>query len=246
MSRALLIVGKAPVAGQTKTRLAVPPFSPDDAASLYRAFLLDTVQLALGLGWERVSVVHPRASRQVLVDLLPANVALLEQRGDGLGDALAFAFEATLASGFSRVVLIGSDNPTLPAELICEACAALDTHDVILGPSADGGYYLVGMTRPHLGLFEGIDWSTSLVYAQTVARADELELRVHAVPEWYDIDAPAELERLQDELRGCAPNVAPNTRAALDHLNSRYLWERAGATQAGGTNMVGVWPERSA
>jgi rSAM/selenodomain-associated transferase 1 len=218
MRRALLVVGKAPIAGQAKTRLVVPPLSPDDAATLYRAFLLDSVQLALGLGWERVSVVHPRAGREALVDLLPPNVVMLEQRGTGLGDALASAFETNLAEGFRKVVLIGSDNPTLPAELVDEACAALDTHDVVIGPSIDGGYYLIAMAQPHPGLFEGIDWSTSRVYGQTVARADELGLRTHAVSEWYDVDAPADLERLQHELRGTAPSVAPNTRAALDRL----------------------------
>jgi uncharacterized protein len=116
------------------------------------------------------------------------------------------------------VVLIGSDNPTLPRALIEQACAALDAHDVSIGPSADGGYYLIGLREPHLGVFEAIEWSTSRVYGQTLAQAERLGLRVHSVPEWYDVDEPTDLERLQRELATSSARVAPNTRAALARL----------------------------
>jgi rSAM/selenodomain-associated transferase 1 len=219
MRRALLIVGKAPVPGRTKTRL-VPPLSSEEAAELYRGFLLDSVSLGLDLGWERVSVVHPAGARQILADVLPSRVTLVEQSGHGLGDALSSAFERHLAAGFDRVVLIGSDNPTLPREPIREACAALDEHDLSIGPTLDGGYYLIGMRAPHLGVFENVEWSTPRVYGQTVARAAQLRLRVHAVPVWYDVDEPQDLERLRHDLLSLPPDVAPNTRAALDRLTA--------------------------
>jgi rSAM/selenodomain-associated transferase 1 len=219
MRRALLIVGKAPVPGRTKTRL-VPPLSSEEAAELYRGFLLDSVSLGLDLGWERVSVVHPAGARQILADVLPSRVTLVEQSGHGLGDALSSAFERHLAAGFDRVVLIGSDNPTLPREPIRAACAALDEHDLSIGPTLDGGYYLIGMRAPHLGVFENVEWSTPRVYAQTVARAVQLGLRVHAVPAWYDVDEPQDLERLRHDLLSLPPDVAPNTRAALDGLTA--------------------------
>jgi rSAM/selenodomain-associated transferase 1 len=219
MRRALLIVGKAPQAGSAKTRL-VPPLSAADAAALYRGFLLDSVALGLELGWERVSVVHPTGHRQALVELLPEPVQLFEQRGGGLVNALASAFEAHLAEGFDRVVLIGSDNPTLPRSPIDEACAALEEFDLSIGPSADGGWYLLGMREPHLGVFENVEWSTPRVHAQTLDRAERLGLRVHAVEEWYDVDEPNDLERLQRELVDCPPDVAPNTRIALTHVFS--------------------------
>src|SRR5258708_26775291 len=133
MRRALLIVAKAPVPGRTKTRL-VPPLSAENAAQLYRGFLLDGVTTGLELGWECVSIIHPAGQRELLADLLPSRVRLVEQSGTGLGDALASAFERHLAQGFSRVVLISSDNPTLPIEPIHEACAALDDHDLSIGP----------------------------------------------------------------------------------------------------------------
>jgi rSAM/selenodomain-associated transferase 1 len=215
MRRALAVVAKAPVPGRTKTRL-VPPLSADEAAALYRGFLLDTLQLAHSLGWERISLVHPRGDAPLLRGLA-AGVELLEQPREGLQQALSFAFEHHFAAGFDSVTLIGSDNPTLPVELIQDAQRALaHEQDLAIGPSLDGGYYLIGMRQPHLGVFDHIDWSTSSVYAQTLERAAGLNLQVHAVPEWYDVDEPADLERLVRELEGSPAGVAPNTRAALE------------------------------
>ena len=219
MKRALVVVGKVPRPGATKTRLT-PPLSPEQAALLYRAFLQDTLAVAVGLGWEQVTLIYPPqlgAERQ-LQAFLPAAVQLQPQPGSGLGAALAGAFASHLAAGFGRVVLIGSDNPTLPPTLIHQAAAGLDGHDVVIGPSADGGYYLIGMARPHLGLFERITWSTSVVFGETLERADELGLRALALPEWYDIDTVAELQRLRDELAGLPQSIAPATRAALVEL----------------------------
>jgi uncharacterized protein len=217
MRRALIVVGKAPEPGLTKTRL-VPRLSAEAAAELYCAFLLDAIDLGAQLDCQRLSVVHPRGAALTLKKLLPALVHLIEQPSQGLGEALAFAFERHFAEGFERVVLIGSDNPSLPAGPVEEAFAALDTHDLSIGPSADGGYYLIGMRRADLGVFNDIDWSTSRAYAQTLAQARRLGLRVHAVTEWYDIDTPADLERLQVELQSTDESVAPHTRAATRRL----------------------------
>ena len=214
MRRALVIVGKAPDAGQAKTRL-VPPLSPDQAAALYRAFLLDAVQLGLGLGWEQLSVVHPRGSADALRRFLPAGPALIEQPGRGIADALAHAFAFHFGQGFDRVVMIGSDNPTLPREPLDEAARALESCDVAIGPSDDGGYYLLGMIAPYLTLFDGIAWSTRHVCAQTRARASELGLRVGAVQRWFDVDEPADLDRLRTELAQADASVARHTRQAL-------------------------------
>jgi rSAM/selenodomain-associated transferase 1 len=219
MRRALLIVGKAPKTGAVKTRL-VPPLSLEDAAAVYRGFLLDSVALGLGLGWEQVSVIHPRGHRQTLLDFLPASIRLVEQAGDHLVDALASAFETHLAEGFDRVVLIGSDNPTLPRAPVDEACAALGEFDLSIGPSADGGWYLIGMRQAHLDVFDNVEWSTPRVYAQTVDQAHRLGLRVHTVQEWYDVDEPDDLDRLRRELLVSAPVIAPNTRAALGRVFS--------------------------
>src|ERR1700730_6992655 len=124
MCRALLIVGKAPRPGFAKTRL-VPHLSTEDAAVLYRGLLLDSVSLGLDLGWEQVTVVHPRGGGPSLAALLPTPAGLPGPHGHGPTDARTHAFATHLAQGFQRVVLIGSDNPTLPRAWIEQACLAL-------------------------------------------------------------------------------------------------------------------------
>jgi rSAM/selenodomain-associated transferase 1 len=220
VSRALVIVGKAPTPGSTKTRLS-PPLSPEQAAELYSGFLQDTVGLALGLGWDRVTLVYPPrpGAEQLLQALLPKTVCLLPQPGEGLGAALAGAFQHHLADGFTQVVLIGSDNPTLPGPLIESALRGLAEYDLVIGPSSDGGYYLVGMGQPHLGIFERITWSTDVVFQETLDRAVELGLSVFSVAEWYDVDSVAELYRLRNELAGLPPGTAPATRRVLAKLS---------------------------
>jgi uncharacterized protein len=217
MRRALVIVGKAPRPGRTKTRL-VPPLTDAEAAELSAAFLLDTIDSGLSLGWECVSVIHPatRGEAELLVGLVADGVELYAQSGTGLGDALRGAFIDHFRRGFERVVLVDSDSPTLPRRILEEACAALDRHDVTIGPSVDGGYYLLGLVKRRDRLFEGIAWSTSYVYQQTLARARGL--RVKALPEWYDVDVAADLSRLHADLARQPADVAAHTRRALSRL----------------------------
>ena len=219
MRKALIVVGKAPQAGVTKTRLC-PPLTPDQAASLYSAFLVDTVGTARSLGWARVTLVYPDASgaRAILTRLLPRDVRLEHQDGYGLGEALRGAFDREFAQGFDRVVLIGSDNPTLPASLIRAADDGLDRHDVVIGPASDGGYYLIGMDHAHPALFEGITWSTSVVYRETLERARAARLSVLSIEEWSDVDTFADLARVRSELGEADLTVAPTTRAELRAL----------------------------
>lgn len=216
----MVVVGKAPDVGSTKTRLS-PPLTPAQAAELYGAFLQDVAALAVGLGWDGATLIYPprRGAEAALGALCPPALALRPQAGAGLGDALADAFASHLAAAFDQVVLIGSDSPTLPRSIVEMASQALVDHDLVIGPSADGGYYLIGMTRPHLGVFEEITWSTDLVYGQTLQRAEELGLHVAAVDQWYDVDTAADLDHLRQELRGRPPEVAPMTRAALARLD---------------------------
>jgi uncharacterized protein len=215
MRRALIVIGKAPIPGISKTRL-VPPLSAEEAAAVYRGFLLDSLEMAASLGWERTSLIHPRGHAALLRGLRPSRIRLVEQPGQGLGQALAYAFAHHFEDRFDTVTLIGSDNPTLPPETVRTAEAALEAgSDVVLGPTIDGGYYLIGMRQPHLGLFEGIEWSTPRVYAQTLAQASRRNLRVHSVREWYDVDEPDDLDRLVRELESSPPSVAAHTRIAL-------------------------------
>jgi len=217
MRRALVIVCKAPRPGYVKTRL-VPPLSAEEAAELSRAFLLDTVSLGLALAWEAVRVVHPAADGPMLRATLPTQVTCEPQHGEGLGAALRGAFEQCFAHGFDRVVLIDSDSPTLPLRILREACARLEEQHVTIGPTADGGYYLLGLRQTCPGLFEGIAWSTASVYQQTCRRARELALSVSALEEWYDVDVPADLARLEADLIGQSLDVAVHTREILQRV----------------------------
>jgi rSAM/selenodomain-associated transferase 1 len=220
MRRALVIVGKAPTPGRSKTRL-VPPLHAQQAADLARAFLLDTVGLGLRLGWERVTVVHPAtaADSSGLAALLPHGVQRRPQHGTGLGDALAGAFATHLREGFERVVLIGSDTPNLPPSLVNAACDALDQDDMSIGPCADGGWYLLGLRRMCAQVFENVAWSTAAVYAQTLERAAEARLCVQPVPSWYDVDNAEDLWRLHVDLQNQPSDVAAHTRGTLEQLD---------------------------
>jgi rSAM/selenodomain-associated transferase 1 len=219
--RSIVVLGKAPRAGETKTRL-VPPLSAEQAAALYRAFLQDTVGTVLSLGWDDATLVHPATEHAAseLRAFLPPGMRLQPQLGEGLSEALSGAFSSRVRAGFECVVLIGSDTPTLPAELIEGAARALCTHDLVIGPSLDGGYYLLGMTSVHPALFDGIAWSTELVFGQTMERARELALRTHVLCPWYDIDTADELRRLREDLLALPPCVAAATRAALARLDT--------------------------
>jgi rSAM/selenodomain-associated transferase 1 len=214
--RALVVVGKAPIAGQVKTRLC-PPLTAQRAAGLHRAFLRDTVALAQAVDSVEVVVLYPPCdgAERALIEALGPTARLLPQRGEGLGDALSGAAAALLADGYDQIALISSDNPDLPPAYVAAAFAALDDHDVALGPAEDGGYYLIALSRPHLGLFERITWSTAVVFDQTRQRAAELGLSLAALPPWRDVDDLAGLRRLHADLAAGPADVAANTRAFL-------------------------------
>ena len=159
----------------------------------------------------------------------------MPQRGDKFGERLYFAVEDLFKCGFEAVCLIDSDSPTVPAENFAEAAELLSTHEdrVVLGPSDDGGYYLIGVKKPHWRLFEQIDWSTERVLNQTIQRAMELELEVKLLPSGYDVDDGASLRRLCNELLAeqADASVAPNTRTFLSGFVARKIC-RGGAPPA--------------
>ena len=138
------------------------------------------------------------------------------QSGHGLGAALESAFRLGFASGCTAVGVLGSDNPTLPPAALTEAYAALAAgSDVSIGPSEDGGYYLLAARALYPDLFRNMVWSTSEVVADTLQRCAAANLRVHRVAEWYDVDEAADLDRLRADLAGADSPPAPATRAAL-------------------------------
>ena len=248
---ALAVMTKAPCPGRVKTRL-VPPLTPEEAAELNKCFLRDTVAAISNACSHRPvgetqSACKPHASRSAMTtaracgiavytpvgaestyaDILPADFTLLLQRGDEFGERLYFAVEDLFKCGFESVCLIDSDSPTVPAanfEQAVELLAALGDRTV-LGPSDDGGYYLIGLKKPHRHVFENIDWSTERVLNQTMQRANDIELEVKLLPTGYDVDDAKGLRRLRDELlrnkSGSSSEVAPSTRRFFATLVQR-------------------------
>jgi len=228
---ALAVMTKAPHAGRVKTRL-VPPLTLEEAAELNKCFLRDTaaaISSACGGSLRRapqqcgpVAVYTPVGAESAYTDILPADFSLLPQRGGKFGERLYFAVKDLFKCGFDSVCLIDSDSPTVPAANFAEAVELLSTSEdrVVLGPSDDGGYYLIGVKKPLRHLFEQVDWSTERVLNQTIARATEIGLEVKLLPAGYDVDDDASLQRLRNELLGKrgGDSAAPSTRKFLARL----------------------------
>ena len=224
---ALVVMAKAPRPGKVKTRLS-PPLTPDQATALNICFIRDTtenIQQVTEAGNSAGLVAYTPVGDEAAFDgLLPASFQLLAQRGDGFGERLLFVSEDLFACGFSSVCLIDSDSPTMPQSALLQAVERLSVPGdrMVLGGSDDGGYYLIGIKRPHHRLFEQIDWSTERVFAQTLERAGEIDLPAELLPTWYDVDDAATLDRLQRELASpdAAAYGAKYTRAYLESLRA--------------------------
>lgn len=220
---ALGIMTKAPEAGKVKTRL-IPPLTAQEASELNVCFLHDlgrSINLASRQGLARgVGVYTPVGAEAAYENVLPDGFFLLPQRGSGFGERLSFAAQDLFKLGFASVCLINSDSPTVPASSFEQAASELAKPGdrVVLGPSLDGGYYLIGLKQMHKRVFEEIDWSTESVLGQTVERAMETGINVHLLPGGFDVDDRSALGHLCDELLGdnrISTQAAPSTRQFL-------------------------------
>jgi len=226
---AMAVMGKASAPGRTKTRL-VPPLSAESAAHLNTAFLQDIIGNLLRAGREVQIAPYvafgPAGSEPFFRACLPANLPLLECSLPHFGDCLDRAITSLLRCGHDAACVLNADSPTLPTRLLVQAARAIaqPMADIVIGPSTDGGYYLLGVKCAHRRLFEEVDWSTSRVFAQTTQRAAELGLSVTVLEPWYDVDDAAGLHRLRadlaDDLGAAAAGLyqAPYTRAALARM----------------------------
>ena len=216
MDRALIVVAKRPAPGQTKTRLT-PPFSQDQAVTLYQCLLLDTLDLIDRVGGVRhVLAYTPDDAEPFFRGIAPPSFEFYPQVGTDLGSRLHNILARCLSDGCRQAVVMDGDSPTMPAEYLRQAFAALDDPrtDVVLGPCDDGGYYLIGLKAPHPEVFDVV-MSTPAVLADTLAQAERAGLHVALLPAWYDVDTAHEVDRLREELTSNARAVAPRTRAWL-------------------------------
>jgi uncharacterized protein len=229
----LVIMAKQPAVGQTKTRLS-PPLTPVEAAALYEALLRDTVLLAASLNDVQLALaITPPAALASLRLISPPQTLLWPVSGTDIGDCLHQVLSGLLMAGYRRALALNSDGPTLPIAYLQVALTLLEQADVVLGPSEDGGYYLIGIKQPQPDLFRDIAWSTPQVTPQTLARAEGLGLRVALLPPWYDVDTAADLVRLRTELDRLPPQSLPYTRRFLAaHARTSETWGAHGQNLA--------------
>lgn len=201
----LLVVAKQPLPGQTKTRLC-PPLSQTQAADLYECFLRDTLDIMRKVrDVRRVIGFLPEAAQDYFRQLAP-DMELTCQSGDSLGERLDHLLTETLVNGSQQAVVMDSDSPTLPVDYISQAFEQLRTVDVVIGPTRDGGYYLIGMKHPQPHLLRQVQMSTPHVLADTLALAQATGVRVSLLPTWYDIDTIADLHQLDNEITALSKN----------------------------------------
>ena len=217
---------KHPVAGLVKTRLAAD-VGDETAARLSAAFIADLAERFLDAADRRVLCYAPgdSAAREYFRDVAARNYDLWPQPPGPLGARLSRFFDEQFAGGAGRrVVVIGSDSPTLPRGFLERAFELLRSHDCVLGPATDGGYYLVGLSGRLLPIFDGVDWSTADVLAETVARITACQAGLALLEPWYDVDSREQLHALRghvDALR------ASGSAVDLPHTEPLLQWDTA-------------------
>ena len=229
--RVLVIMAKAPRPGAVKTRLT-SSLSPAAVTALYCCLLDDTLALAQSLSDVEVAIMCPDSDVNELAQLAGTQLAnneasIVAQKGEGLAAGLTSVF-AHFAEGHQRrVVAFNSDSPHLPRSVLEDAFETLAAHDVVVGPTHDGGYYLVGAKAAHPALFDGDGMGTKSALEALLARARELQLSVGFTDPFYDIDVEDDLTRLAAELR-LAPARAPRTADWLKQWGQAVAQLRTG------------------
>jgi uncharacterized protein len=212
VKRALIIMAKAARVGHAKTRLAAR-LPAEAVVDLYRCMIEDTLALARSVSTDALAIVCPLSDIADLTSWLPT-IEIVGQQGEGLAAGLVSAFRIFIDRGYRHVVAIDGDSPQLPPETLDKAFRLLDGADVVVGPTTDGGYYLVGSTTVQAHLFETQRMGTGRALDSLVASAQGLGLRVALTETHYDVDEAEDLARLARELRSF-PHRAPRTAAWL-------------------------------
>jgi rSAM/selenodomain-associated transferase 1 len=222
----LVIMAKAPRPGVVKTRLTQSlPLAA--VVELYRCLLHDTVALARSLDDVDIAIMCPASDAEDLSRVVGDKTPIVAQSGDGLAAGLTSVFAHFAAADHRRIVAFNSDSPHLPASILNSAFQALGQSDVVIGPTHDGGYYLVGATASHAGLFAGDGLGTTNAYEMLRGRVRALGLSVSLTDAFYDIDVADDLSRLAGELRS-APARAPRTAQWLMEWRKAMPPEQSG------------------
>ncbi len=200
MSTCLIIFAKNPIPGTVKTRIT-PHITPTDAAELYKAFIADIVSNALKLPCEQIVIAYtPLNAETSFHRMCGQSINYIPQEGHDLGERMRHAFRYAFNKGSKRTVIIGTDSPTLPLSYIRKAFSVLEEVPITVGPTFDGGYYLIGLSEQNDDIFDGIEWSTSNVFSQTLTRIKAINKKIYLLPPWYDVDKPEDLEFLRSHI----------------------------------------------
>lgn len=200
MNRAIIIMTKVPAAGNVKTRLS-PILSTEQCAELAECFLRDTVEKANQIKILTIIAFSPVEARENLIEILPTEKFIVEQTGENLGERMLNAFQFAFSQNFDAVVMIGTDSPTFPSEFLTQAFESLVEDDAVLGKTADGGFYLIGLRTLKKEIFEAVAWSSSETFEQTKRNIINSNYSLREIPAWYDVDEPEDLERLAAEFQ---------------------------------------------
>jgi rSAM/selenodomain-associated transferase 1 len=219
--RALLVVAKQPYPGHTKTRLC-PPLTHAQAADLYDCFLRDTLDIMRQIPDVECLIGYlPEGAQDYFRQLAP-DMSLIQQCGSSLGERLDYLSTEVLSNGWQQAVLMDSDSPTLPVDFVIQAFKQLTGADVVLGPTRDGGYYLIGMKLPQPQLLRKVQMSTPHVLTDTLRLAEATGLTVSLLPAWYDVDNITDLYHLIQEINELDTlKRAPATRLWLAETDWR-------------------------
>jgi rSAM/selenodomain-associated transferase 1 len=237
-SVAIGIFCKTPTTGLSKTRLS-PPLRPEECSGLSACFIRDLAATIHGLWLDGATapyaVYTPVGTECTLRALLPQGFGLLLQREADFGARMLQATIDLLDAGHAGVILVNADSPTLPGSILRAAVYAVRAGDaVVIGPAIDGGYTLLGLSRPHARLFEDMPWSTPEVHRRTVERAQEIGVPVVTLPYWYDVDDMRTLRLLEMELAGeQVPFAQLGLKGAEAPATRRFLEQRHALPEVG-------------
>lgn len=221
-AQAVILFAKDPVEGQVKTRLSSLLDAPS-ILKLYRHFLRDSVEKICAVAnTDRFIGIASEPQTSYFEDVSKdQGIRLFVQKGKHLGERMRQAFDDRFEEGYERVVIIGSDSPTLPVSYIEQALQS--EKEVVIGPSTDGGYYLIGMRGKVTGIFECVDWGTERVLSETLHELKNQGAEAELLPVWYDVDLPEDLRFLKTHLGWMAHAGLQEGRATLDFLNQLQL-----------------------
>lgn len=234
---ALAVICKTPKPGQSKTRLS-PPLRPEECAAISACFIRDLTRTIAAVAREGrakgYAVYTPIGSEAELRELLPDGFGLVPQSDGDLGARLRHGLADLTALGHCGAILINSDSPTLPPDTLRAAVDAVAAGDsVVLSPALDGGYTLVGLSKPHDEIFSDIPWSTPDVFPLTIARAKQHGIPVTLVPGWYDVDDEASLALLSSEMQASPVMIAGKAIRGADAPATFEFLKRRNAQLAG-------------